>query len=310
VLHHPFTRAVVRVAARTAGVLLAVALLSFALLRAAPGGPFSEDRSVPAAVRANLEKRYHLDEPLALQAARYLWDLAHGDLGPSFRYADFTVNDLLAVGLPSTLALGAAAMAFALAIGIPLGIAAAARRGGLVDRLASGISVAGLALPTFVLGPLLVAFFAVALRWFEPSGLEHPADLVLPAIALGAGPLAVITRLTRAGMLDTLSQEYIRTARAKGLPERTVLFRHGLRPSLVPVLTYLGPALAAVLTGSLVVESVFTIPGIGQYVVRGAFNRDYPVVLGVILVGTTFLVVANALVDLLLAALDPRVRER
>ncbi len=299
-----------RHAVRTTGVLLAVALASFALLRVAPGGPFSEDRQVSPEILANLERRYRLDEPLPLQALRYLGDLLRGDLGPSFRYADFGVNDLLAIGLPSTLALGAAAMALALGVGIPLGAFAALRRRSWIDRLAHAIAVAGLAVPNFVLGPLLVALFAVTLRWFEPGGLSSPADLVLPAIALGAGPLAVVTRLTRAGLLEVLSQDFVRAARAKGLDERTILFRHALRGGLAPVLTYLGPALAAVLTGSLVVESVFAIPGIGQYLVRGAFNRDYPLVMGVVLLGTAFLVVANAVVDVLYGVLDPRVRAR
>jgi oligopeptide transport system permease protein len=256
----------------------------------------------------NLRERYHLDEGLGAQLLRYLGDLTRGDLGPSLRFSDFSVNDLVAIGLPKTLLVGACAMAFALAVGIPLGAAAALRRGKPIDRLAGAVSVAGLAVPNFVLGPLLVAAFAAGLGWLEPGGLDRPADLVLPAVALGFGPLAVVTRLTRAGLLEVLSQDFIRTARAKGLPERVILTRHALRGGLGPVVTYLGPALAAVLTGSLVVESTFSIPGIGRYLVNGAFNRDYPLVLGIVLLGTSALVVANILVDALYWVLDPRVR--
>lgn len=295
--------------ARTALVLLAVAVLAFLALRLAPGGPFSEERAFPPAVLRNLEARYHLDEPLPAQLARYLGDLARGDLGPSLRFTDFSVNDLLSIGLPATALLGGCALAFAFLLGVPLGALAALHRGRWPDRVATAVSVAGLALPSFVLGPSLVFAFSIALGWLQPGGLESPADLVLPTIALGAGPLAVVTRLARAGLLDVLSQDFIRAARAKGLPPRTILLRHALRGGLAPVATYLGPALAAVLTGSLVVESVFAIPGIGRYLVNGAFNRDYPLVLGVVLLGTAALVLANALVDLLYAALDPRVRE-
>ena len=292
-----------------AAVLAVVAVLSFLMLRAAPGGPFSEERAYPPAVLRQLEARYHLDEPIGAQLWRYLGGLARGDLGPSLRFVDFSVRDLIAIGLPKTALLGACAMAFAVLLGIPLGAWGALHRGRWPDRLASAVSVAGLAIPNFVLGPLLVFAFSIGLAWFEPGGLETPADLVLPSIALGMGPLAVVTRLTRAGLLDVLSQDYIRTARAKGLPPRVILVRHALRGGLVPTVAYLGPALAAVLTGSLVVETVFAIPGIGRYLVNGAFNRDYPLVLGVVLLGTAVLVVANTGADLAIRWLDPRARE-
>lgn len=295
--------------ARSAAVVATVATASFFLLKAAPGGPFSDDRGLTPAIRRNIEARYHLDESVYLQFIRYLSHLVRGDLGPSFRSADFSVNDLLATGLPNTAALGACALGLAILAGIPLGAFAAARRGGWIDRLAGALAVAGLALPNFVLGPLLVTVFSLTFRWFEPGGFESPADLVLPSIALGTGPLAVILRLSRAGMQDVLSRDYIQFARARGLRERTILFRHALPGALAPVLTYLGPACAAVLTGSLVVESVFDIPGVGGYLVRGATNRDYPLVLGMILVGTVILVIANAILDVLYAVLDPRIRE-
>ncbi|MFN0207704.1 MAG: ABC transporter permease [Planctomycetota bacterium] len=296
-------------AARAFAVVLAVAVISFFILRLAPGGPFSDDRGLSPAILKNLQNRYHLDEPIWQQLLRYLWNLLNGDLGPSFRHADFSVNDLIAAGFPKTAALGASALLFAIAVGIPLGALAAARRGSAIDRLVHILSVAGLALPSFVIGPVFVALFAISIPWFEPGGLERPADLILPAIALGLGPLAVILRLTRAGFLETLSLDFIRTARAKGVPERLILFRHALGAALAPVITYLGPACASILTGSLVVESVFAIPGIGGYLVRGATNRDYPVVLGIILLSTLLLVIANAVVDFLYTVLDPRIRE-
>lgn len=299
---------VARRALRAAAVLFAAAALSFVLLRLAPGGPFSDERGFPPAVLENLRARYHLDLPVWRQFVYYIGNLTRGDLGPSLRFADFSVNDLVAIGLPSTLLVGASALTFALAVGIPLGAAAALRRGSAAARLAGVLSVAGLALPNFVLGPLLVWAFSAALPWFEPGGLESARDLVLPTVALGLGPAAVVTRLTRAGLEDVLSQDFVRAARAKGLPERLVLWRHALRGGLAPVLTYLGPAMASILTGSLVVESVFSIPGIGTYLVNGALNRDYPLVLGIVLLGTAFLVVANMLVDALYRVLDPRVR--
>ncbi|MBI3819675.1 MAG: ABC transporter permease [Planctomycetes bacterium] len=308
----PAARFWIRFAARRAAraliVIFIVAAASFFLLRAAPGGPFSGDRALPPSILRIVEERYRLNDPIYLQFFHYLQNLLRGDLGPSFRNADFTVQDLIAIGLPKTAAIGACALLFAIGIGLPLGVAAAARRSGAIDRIAGGIAVAGLAVPNFVLGPFLVMFFSLILHWFEPGGLEAPADLVLPAVALGMGPLAVILRLARAGMLDVLSLDYIQFARAKGLRERTILFRHALPGAISPVLTYLGPACAAILAGSLVVESIFSIPGIGGYVVRGAANRDYPLVMGVVLLGTAFLVIMNTIVDALYAAIDPRIR--
>lgn len=296
-------------AARAAVVLFAVAAASFFLLKAAPGGPFSDERGLPPAILKKIEARYHLDESLVSQFFRYIYNIVRGDFGPSFRNADFTVNDLIAAGLPNTALLGVCALLLAIVAGIPLGLAAAARRSGPVDRAASAVAIVGLAVPNFVLGPIFVMIFSLTFRWFEPGGLEAPADLLLPTVALAMGPLAVIIRLSRAAAQDVLSRDYIQFARSKGLRERTILFRHALPGSLAPVLTYLGPACAAILTGSLVVESVFSIPGIGGYLVRGAANRDYPVVMGMILLGTGFLVIANMIIDFLYAVVDPRVRE-
>lgn len=294
---------------RGATVMGIVAVLSFFMLRAAPGGPFSDDRGLPPAILKNLEARYHLDEPMAMQMIRHLWALLHGDLGPSFRQADFSVNDLLAAGLPATALLGLFALSFALLAGVPLGALAAARPGGIIYYITKVITIGGVAVPNFVLGPLLVAVFSLTLKWFEPGGFEDLRDLVLPSIALGAGPLAIVARLTQSGLRDVFNQDFIKAARARGIPPRQLLFRHALRGALAPVLTYLGPACAAVLTGSLVVESVFSIPGIGGYLVRGATNRDYSVVLGVVLLGTLVLIIANTFVDILYAVLDPRIRD-
>jgi oligopeptide transport system permease protein len=305
----PILTILARRVVRAAVVLLAVAALSFLMLRLAPGGPFSDDRGLPPAILKSLRERYHLDEPLWRQLLRYLWNLLNGDLGPSFRHADFTAQDLIRAGLPRTAALGATALLFATVCGIGLGALSAARRGTRLARAIDVASAIGLTLPGFVLGPLLVSVFALGLGWFEPGGLETPSDLVLPALALGVAPMATMIRLARAGFLETLSSDYIRAARARGIPEAILLFRHASRGALAPVLTWLGPACASILAGSLVVESVFAIPGIGGYLVRGATNRDYPVVLGIVLLSTCALVVANAIVDALYAILDPRIRE-
>jgi oligopeptide transport system permease protein len=290
--------------------LFIIVTLSFFLTRLAPGGPFDEERSLPPEIQANLQSAYGLDQPMWVQYTRYLRGLAHGDFGPSFRYKDFTVSELIAQGLPVTLEIGSIALSLALALGIPLGTIAALRRHSATDHLAISLAVLGIAIPSFVVLPLLALLFGVTLHWlpvagWEPGSIRH---LVLPVIALTLPPLAYITRLTRGGMLETLGSPFIRTAVAKGLPLRTIITRHALRPALVPVAGYLAPAVASIMTGSLVVESIAGLPGVGRYLVQGALNRDYTLVLGMVILYSSVLIGMGLVVDLLHAWLDPRVR--
>ena len=290
--------------------LFAVVTISFLLVRLAPGGPVDAERALPAEVAANLRSAYGLDQPVYLQYGRYLARLARGDFGPSFRYRDFTVTELIRRGLPVTLCLGAAALAVALAGGIALGSFAALRHERLVDHAAMGFAAAGLALPSFVLLPLLDLLFGVHLRWLPVVGWEPGvfAYWPLPVIALSLPPLVFVARLTRAGLLDVMRSAYVRTARAKGLPLAIVVLRHAMRPALIPVAGYLPPAVAAIMSGSLVVETIAGLPGIGRYLVQGALNRDYTLVLGMVVVYSSLLIAMGLLVDLLYVWLDPRVR--
>lgn len=290
--------------------LFIIVTLSFLLVRIAPGGPFGADKSPSPQILANLESAYGLDQPLWVQYGRYLRSLLHGDFGPSFRYRDFSVTDLIAEGLPVTARIGCAALVLALALGIPLGIAAALRRGRPADHALMAVAGAGLAVPTFVVLPLLGLVFGIHLGWlpvagWRPGSVRH---LVLPVIALSLVPLAFIARLTRASLLEVLQRPFIRTAIAKGLPLSTVVARHALRPALVPVAGYLAPATASIMTGSLVVESIAGLPGIGRYLVQGALNRDYTLVLGMVILYSVILIGMGLLVDVLYLWLDPRVR--
>jgi oligopeptide transport system permease protein len=290
--------------------LLIIVTLSFFLTRAAPGGPFDQEQSLPPEIMANMQRMYGLDQPLWVQYARYMRGLMHGDFGPSFRYRDFTVTDLIAQGFPVTFELGSIALIAALSLGIAIGVFAALHRHSAADYVAMSCAVVGLAIPSFVLLPLLGLVFGIHLHWlpvagWEPGSIRH---LVLPVAALTLPPLAYFARLTRAGMLEVMSSPYVRTAIAKGLPLRTVVLRHALRPALVPVAGYLAPAAASILTGSLVVESIAGLPGVGRYLVQGAVNRDYTVVLGMVVLYSTILICMGLMVDLLYAWLDPRVR--
>ncbi|HKT74887.1 MAG TPA: ABC transporter permease subunit [Steroidobacteraceae bacterium] len=300
-------------ARRIAGILLTLVIivtLSFAIMRAAPGGPFDQEQTLPAAVRANLERTYGLDRPLFSQYIRYLRELAQGDFGPSLKLRDFTVTDLIAQGLPVSLSLGVAAVTLAMLVGIPLGMAAAIRRGTVADRAVRIWLVLGIALPGFVTGPLLALVFGLYLHWLPVAGWEEGElrYLILPVITLALPVAAYITRLMRASLLEVLGMNFIRTARARGLGEARVLFRHALRPALLPVVSYLGPATAFAVTGSLVVETVFGLPGTGRYLVQGAVNRDYPLVMGMVVVYASLMLALNLLTDLLYGWLDPRVR--
>lgn len=286
-----------------------LATLCFVLLRAAPGGPFDTEKAAPPEVQAALAAQYRLDRPLPGQYGAWLGDVARGDLGPSFQYPDYRVNQLVATALPVSALNGALALLLALAAGIPLGVWAALRAGRWSDRLLMLGAGLGLAVPKFVAAPLLVLLFAVTLRWLPAGGWGEWDNLVLPVIALALPNVAYCARLTRASMLETLSADYLRAARARGLSEPRLLLAHALQPAMLPVVAWLAPALINVVTGSVVVEQVFGIPGMGRYFIQGALNRDYTLVLGVVLVVGALIVAINTLVDALRGAMDPRLRD-
>lgn len=292
--------------------LLLVIALAFLMVHAAPGGPFDDERVLPADVEANIAAAYHLDEPLPKQFVRYLGGLLQGDLGPSYRYRDYTVAELIGSAFPLSLKLGAIAMALALIIGVGTGTVAALRQGSLLDRVVMGFSMTGISIPVFVVAPVLVLLFAVKLQWLPAgwSGASGIGRYVLPVFTLALPQIAYIARLTRASMIDVLGRDFIRTARAQGLGTPTVVRVHALKPAMLPVLSYMGPAIAAILTGSVVVEEIFGIPGLGQFFVRGALNRDYTLVLGIVVFYATLIISLNLLVDILYGVIDPRVRYR
>jgi oligopeptide transport system permease protein len=285
-------------------------ILSFVLMHVAPGGPFGGERVLDPATQAALDRAYGLDLPLYEQVLRYIGRLARGDFGPSLVYRDFSVTDLVAEGLPVSLTLGGLALLLALAIGIAVGLLAAARAGGRSDRALMVAMTLLTALPTFVTGPLLVLAFALALGWLPVSGWGggNPAHLLLPVLALALPVAGAIAKLTRAGLSAALAQDHVRTARARGLSPLRVLLVHALRPALVPVASYLGPAAAGMLTGAVVIETVFALPGLGRHFVQGALNRDYPLVLGVVTLYAALIILFNLAADLIYGWLDPRVR--
>ena len=289
-------------------VLLAVATVTFALLRFLPGGPFDREKALPPEILRNIEARYRLDEPVWVQYASYVGGLVRGDFGPSYKYIGRDVGDILAEALPVSALLGSLALLLALGGGVSIGLAAGVRSGAPLDRAVMLLSVLGVSVPSFVLGAALMLGAGLWLRWL-PAGLwEGPAYVVLPAVTLAALPLAYIAQLTRASVIDVVDLDYVRTARAKGLSEGQVRRRHVLRNALLAVITYFGPLLAILLTGSFVVEKIFAIPGIGRFFVTAVTNRDYPLVLGVTLVYAALVILANLAVDLLYAWLDPRIR--
>lgn len=292
--------------------LLILIAVAFFLIRTAPGGPFDSERNLPPEIEANLRAAYHLDEPLPQQFGRYLVALAQGDFGPSFQYKDFTVTELIAAGFPVSLLLGGLAMLLALLVGVTIGTLAALRHNGPVDRLVMAAAMTGISIPNFVMAPMLILVFAIYLGWLPAGGLGDgsPSHLVLPVIALALPQISYISRLTRGSMIEVLNSPYIRTARAKGLPERKVVLGHALKPALLPVVSYLGPATAAIITGSVVIEQIFGVPGLGRYFVQGALNRDYTLVMGVVVFYGVLIIAFNFLVDLVYAWLDPRVTYR
>lgn len=289
--------------------LLLLITVAFFMIRVAPGGPFDSERALPAEIEANLAAKYHLDEPLIQQYFRYLGQILQFDFGPSFHYRDWTVNDLIAQGAPVSFTLGALAMLLAFLVGTAAGAWAALRQNAPSDYTVMGFSMVGISIPNFVMAPLLILVFAIYLGWLPAGGWDGSvARMVLPVITLALPLIAYIARITRGSMIEVLHSPFIRTARAKGMPESEVILRHALRPALLPVISFLGPATAAVLTGSVVIERIFTIPGIGSYFVQGALNRDYTLVLGVVIFYGVLIILFNFLVDLVYAWLDPRIR--
>jgi len=287
-----------------------VVTISFFLIRFAPGGPFNLERALPPQIMANMMRAYQLDQPLWVQYVHYIWNVLHLDFGPSYIYRDFTVTQLIFQSLPYSLEIGSFAMLIAVGGGVAVGIFAALRQNRALDYSLMSLATIGLTVPNFVVGPVLSLIFAVGLRWASAGGWGNGGfrDLTLPIIALALPQLAIFARLTRGSMIEALRADSVRTARAYGLPARVVVVVHALRAAILPVVTYLAPAAANVLTGSVVIETIFAIPGVGRYFVTAALNRDYTLVMGTVVLIAVFIIVFNLMVDLVYAALDPRVR--
>ncbi|ACA32357.1 oligopeptide ABC transporter permease OppB [Histophilus somni] len=283
---------------------------SFFLMRLAPGSPFTSERTYPPEVMANIEAKYHLNEPLFKQYLLYLKNLSQGDFGPSFKYKDQSVNNLIASAFPVSLKLGIVAFIFSVIIGLVAGTFAALKQNSRWDYIVMGFAMTGVIMPSFVFAPLLVLFFAIWLKWL-PAGGWNDGQLyymVLPVLSLTIGYVAGIARITRGSMIEVLHSNFIRTAKAKGLPLKKIIFKHALRPALLPVISYLAPAFVGIITGSMVIESVFGLPGLGQLFVNGALNRDYSLVLSLTILVGTLTIFFNALVDILYAVIDPKIR--
>jgi len=292
--------------------LLLVIVLAFLMVHAAPGGPFDAERALPPEIEANIARAYHLDEPLPQQFVRYLGGVLRGDFGPSYRYRDYSVSELIGRAIPVSMKLGVLAMALAVLVGVSFGTLAALRQNSVLDRLTMGLAITGISIPVFVIAPLFILFFAVKLQWLPASwsGSTSAWRFLLPVIALALPQVAYIARLTRASMIEVLGSDFIRTARAQGLGTVAIIRYHAMKPAMLPVLSYMGPAIAAILTGSVVVEEIFGIPGVGQFFVRGALNRDYTLVLGIVIFYAALVILLNLIVDVLYGFLDPRIRHR
>ncbi len=288
-----------------------IVTLSFFLIRLAPGGPFSSEKKVTEEVMQNLLKKYHMDEPLYKQYLRYMGDVLRGDLGPSFKNKDYTVNELIGSSLPNSILLGIVALAVALVFGVLVGILSAVKQNSWVDYLTMSIAVIGISIPLFVVGPVMMLTFAMKLKWLPTSGwINSRAGLktmIMPAITLSFPYFAYIARLTRSSVLESLRSDYIRTARAKGLSQAKIMFKHVLKGAMLPVVSYLGPAFAGIITGSVVVEQIFLVPGLGNFFVKSALNRDYTLIMGTVIVYSLILVLMNFVVDILYGLLDPRI---
>ena len=290
--------------------LLIIITIAFFMMRLAPGGPFDRERQLPPEIEANILKAYNLDKPVHEQYLIYLGNILKGDFGPSYKYLDFTVTDLIVAGFPVSLRLGLMAITMAMLIGITAGTIAALKQNSAFDYMVMGVAMTGIAIPNFVMAPILALVFGVYLSWLPVAGWGGGAlqYQILPVITLALPQIAYIARLTRGSMVETMNSNFIRTARAKGLAEKIVVVRHALKGGLLPVISYLGPATAAVITGSVVIESIFDVPGIGRYFVNGALNRDYPVVMGVVIFYAVLIMALNLIVDLIYGFLDPRVK--
>lgn len=289
--------------------LLVIITLAFFLIRLAPGGPFDRERPVPAEIAANLARAYHLDQPLPVQYGYYLLNVLQGDFGPSFKYKDHSVSSLIAEGFPVSMQLGLSAMLLALLVGIPLGMLAALHQNRPLDHAVMAVAMTGITIPNFVMAPLLALVFGVFLHWLPVAGWDQGwKSAVLPVIALALPQIAYAARMMRASMLETLGSPHIRTVFAKGLPLGLILRRHVLKGALLPVMSWLGPATAAIITGSVVIEQIFGIPGIGRHFVQGALNRDYTLVMGVVVFYGALIIAMNLLVDVVYGLMDPRVR--
>jgi oligopeptide transport system permease protein len=299
-------------ASRLLGViptLLMLITIAFFLIRVAPGGPFDGEKALPDEIRLNLEAKYHLDEPLLQQYFRYLGQIITLDFGPSFQYKDWSVNELIALGFPVSLTIGGLAMVLAFFVGTAIGIVAAIRQNSATDYSIMGLAMVGVSIPNFVIAPFLILGLAVYLGWLPAGGWEWQAQyMVLPVLTLALPVIAYIARLMRGSMIEVLHSNYIRTARAKGLPESLVVLRHALKPALLPVISFMGPATAGLITGSVVIERIYSLPGLGSYFVQGALNRDYTLVMGVVIFYGFVIVLLNFVVDLLYAWLNPKIR--
>ena len=296
---------------RIAGViptLFIIVTISFFLIRMAPGGPFDSEREIPPEIAANLESVYHLNEPLWKQYGYYIVNVLKGDFGPSFKYLDYDVTELIMQGFPVSLQLGLLAIILALVVGVILGVTAALRQNGVIDYLVMTLAMTGITIPNFVMAPIMILIFAVFLGWLPAGGWGEIRHMILPVIALSLPQIATVARMTRASLIETLNAPYIRTAKAKGLSPMLILTRHASRATMLPILSWLGPATAAIITGSVVVEQIFGLPGIGRHFVNGALNRDYTLVMGVVIFYGALIILMNLLVDLLYAWLDPRIR--
>ncbi len=287
--------------------LWVIATLTFFLVHAAPGGPFQAERDIPAAAKEQLLKKYGLDQPLHRQYAHFLANAARLDFGPSYKFPQRQVREIIFEAFPVSAELGGWALLLSLMLGVPIGVIAAVKQNSRVDYGAMGLALAGVSVPNFVLGPVLVLGLALSVYWLPPALWQGPESRVLPVLTLSTAYIAYIARLTRGGMLEVLRQDYIRTARAKGLGESVVVAKHALRLGILPVVSYIGPATARILMGSIVVESIFSVPGLGRYLVNAAFNRDYTLVLGLVLFYASFLMVLNLVIDVAYTQLDPRV---
>ncbi len=289
------------------GVIIAVATFSFLLLHAAPGGPFDAERSLAPQVQRNIEARYHLDDPLFTQYLDYMGGLAQGDFGYSLK-RPMSVGEIITTHFPYSLTIGLMALFVAVGLGVGMGVLAAWRRNTGVDYALMSVALLGISIPSIVLGPMLVGVFSFGLGWLPPARIEGPASYVLPALCLGLIYIGTIARLARGSMLEVLGQDFVRTARAKGLTEGRVVWKHALRLGVVPVVTYLGPATATLISGSFVIETIFGVPGLGGFFVEAIVNRDYPVLSGVLVFYVAFLVMLNIAVDVIHGLLDPRIR--